>query len=383
MEFSNGYLEHEPLPDDTLAQPEAETPLVAFASSRDLILTLPSSKLPETAQDLVSETSLLGNIIVFEDSTTALAEQTKASIDGASFSAQEPATSSDLPLQRLTPRRFKRKRVLVALAVVFLLLIASGSLLATMLTQKIAADHVLTTATSQAQRKLTSTAISQAQAASSAAVQLTATAYTANATSTALANGSHPYGGTLIIDDSMHGPSSDFGWDTGKSSFGQCWFANGAYHVLGLCTAFNRSIIRHKPIPAKFAFEVQIVATQACGKVQFEPNFSAKDRIGFGVTFCQDGSYSMALFISKNVSVSISNLTSGVASSMHTGSGQTNTIGVVADGRNLTLYINYVPVNSVPDANSSPGSLALWGTGALYSSKRAEVVYHRARLWTL
>lgn len=196
------------------------------------------------------------------------------------------------------------------------------------------------------------------------------------ATVDAIAQAGTPYGGTLIISDPMDGSSSAFQWDNRNDSNGdQCQFNGGAYHVSGECSS------SYFP-PAKFAFEIQLVAFHSCGEINYLSKGFLDDAGNFGISICQDGSYQL----SGN-----GNIQQGSASSMDTGPDQSNIVDVVIDGSNITLYINQTNVASIPDNAAYLGSLSLWGVDSNYvvglgtgtSNDFQEVVYTNARLWSL
>src|SRR5689334_1037837 len=80
---------------------------------------------------------------------------------------------------------------------------------------------------------------------------------------------SPPTGGTLVISDPMNRPGSAFGWAHGNGQDGQCSFENGGYHVSGQCSAYGPENIGGFSIPAKFVFEIHLVAGQNCGGLDF------------------------------------------------------------------------------------------------------------------
>ncbi len=174
----------------------------------------------------------------------------------------------------------------------------------------------------------------------------------------------------------MRVPGSDFGWDTGNSDGDQCNFENDGYHAFGACFA------KGEAIPAKFAFEIDLTTSQSCGGIDLD---FGKDRF-FIIGVCQDGDY---------ILYGNSEYPKGSASaSMHTAKGQSNLIGIVADGTNLTLYLNHTRVASVHDDTASTGSLLLEGLdsdAALLNNSAAignrgdyrEVIYTNAILWSL
>lgn len=193
--------------------------------------------------------------------------------------------------------------------------------------------------------------------------------------STALAQQvGNPYGGSLVISDPLNEYGLGFGGGNGlgNGNGNKCTFEKDGYHVSGQCDS-------DAAIPPKFAFEIVLTSSQSCSGIGL---FFRSDSFTIGV--CQDGDY---------ILYSDSDFPSGSASSMHTATGQSNLIGIVADGMNMTLYINQVKVASVSDTVTGTGSLDLEGLdshAALLSDSGAignsldyrEVVYTNALLWS-
>lgn len=191
-----------------------------------------------------------------------------------------------------------------------------------------------------------------------------------------------PYGGSLIFSDPMNEYGGSYGLADGSEN--GCNFQGDGYHVSGFCPS-------SLPIPPQFAFEAVLATSQSCGDINLAfYGGDSLDIVGTGV--CQNGSY---------ILYDNSNSDSGSASSMHTAAGQSNLIGIVADGTNINLYINQVQIASVSDTvtDTDTGSLELGGldanvaldantaflaeVDAVNSSDNREVVYTNALLWSL
>ncbi len=194
-----------------------------------------------------------------------------------------------------------------------------------------------------------------------------------------MAQAGAPYGGTLLISDPMNQPGPDFNWDTGSDgSSDQCNFEDGAYHVSGYCHPHGSTATN---IPPKFAFQIYLAAIHSCGEIDFK--FSQSNDKDIRIDVCQNGDYYMTDFSGDTQQSSYE--------SMSTGSDQSNIIDVVADGTNITLYINSDLVTSIPDNNIYPGNFYLGGEDLdiVLSKKIAdtsdyrEVIYAHALLWSL
>jgi hypothetical protein len=66
-------------------------------------------------------------------------------------------------------------------------------------------------------------------------------------------------------------------------------------------------------------------------------------------------------------------------SAIYAGLGQTNLLGVVAQGNTITLFINQQQIASVQDNSYSQGGIGLCADAITNST---EVVYSQAKVWT-
>lgn len=207
---------------------------------------------------------------------------------------------------------------------------------------------------------------------SNSALNRAVAAAQATATAAAQAGNPNPYGGTLVVSDSMSGPGSAFAWQVRNDQYGQCNFKNGAFHVFGLCGGYPS-------ISTKFAFEIYLSAGGNCGELGF---YSHSAQVAADAIVCQNGYYDI------NTDVTATNgEVSGTTSAMLTGVDQPNIIGIVSDGTNVTLFVNHVQVASVAGVYTDLFALDLngyaLGSDGIWSANHAEVAYTDARLWSL
>jgi len=206
----------------------------------------------------------------------------------------------------------------------------------------------------------------QAHANANAEAQATSTARV-QATAPVIGQTPNPYGGRLVASDAMSGPGSAFGWGTGNDTLGnQCNFKDNAYHVVGICDS-NGIMNGKASISMKFAFEIHLNAGKNCGELRF---YFQSQPATVAVDICQNGQYQL----------SGSSEVNGTAPTIHTGAGQSNIIGIVADSTHIALYINYVRVATSSGVYTGLRSFRLLGIG---TNGIAEVVYTDARLWSL
>src|SRR5438309_889978 len=64
---------------------------------------------------------------------------------------------------------------------------------------------------------------------------------------------------------------------------------------------------------------------------------------------------------------------------IHSGLGQSNLLGVVANNTSISLYVNDQLINSIQDSNYSQGQI---GVEADSNNSPTEVVFTNAKVWT-
>ena len=92
---------------------------------------------------------------------------------------------------------------------------------------------------------------------------------------------------------------------------------------------------------------------------------------------CQDSYYALWKYTSNTSSTT---LTSGRSSAINQGTGQSNTIAVVANGSNIDLYVNGQKIDSTSDSDYSQGKFGLIANA---DNSATTVTYQDARLWTI
>ena len=185
-----------------------------------------------------------------------------------------------------------------------------------------------------------------------------------------------PGNGTLAFSDPLNDGSTNR-WETGNSSYGDCRFANGAYHV-SATSMHNYQFCDASGSFSNFAFEVELTIIQGdCGGIVFRHNNGNRQTDHFDI--CQSGSYAVV----KNVDNSDSDiqlLQNSNSPAINTGLNHTNTIAVVASSSTLTFYINQQRIDQVQDSSYTEGSIGLMA----YSVNHAtEVAYNHAKFWML
>jgi serine/threonine protein kinase len=251
------------------------------------------------------------------------------------------------------------QHTIVTVAVV-LLLIVSSVLVTAFINNTIATNNAHATATAQG--------IADDEATAAAQEQATATALAANP----------PYRsmGTRAFADPLSQPNV---WQNESNTDwgGQCQFVNRAYQISQSQT--NKMYYCHESNAySNFVFEVKMAIDQGdCGGMNIRDDSSTGKDYMF--TVCQDGHYYFVKYTSHSGSNSPT-LTSGNSSAINQGTGQANTIAVVANGSNFDLYVNGQKIDSASDSTYSQGFIGLIANAL---NNATTVTYQDARVWTI
>lgn len=229
-------------------------------------------------------------------------------------------------------------------------------------------------------------AVQQANATSTVVGGMTATASaqaaaTANAQATATYLATHyPFSNNLVLNDPLTDDSrvGQYGWDENTS----CTFDAGSYHDFEKIKGNFHLCVANTPTFSNFTFETQMAIKSggngASGGVLFRADIN-NDR--FYVLFLDtQGNYELDIQANQNGSNSRV-LRSGQISGYATGFFQVHTIGVVAKGSQITIYVDQKQVTQVTDTTYSGGQL---GVISYYGGNATtEVVYNNAKVWQL
>lgn len=236
------------------------------------------------------------------------------------------------------------------------------------------------TSTAIAQGNANSTATAQANQASTnatatAQVYATATAQVyATATAVALQN---PYGGTLAFSDPMSDNSGGHNW----AETSGCLFSGGAYHVVAnanfgnVCRGQNTNY-------SNFAMQA---------KLSFAS--SGQHFSGLGFVFRSDGNYNeyeLTIFERGTYYIAVCRYTSpgadcsralvqGTIPNWKVGLNNPNTVAIVANGSDISLYVNAQRIAHVNDTTYTQGQIGFVSAGG---DGTADVAVSKVKVWT-
>jgi hypothetical protein len=276
------------------------------------------------------------------------------------------------PPPPLSPQKRGLSKGLTILLAIFVLLIIVGSGIIYYFAVPYPAQlHANATATAQAQanENATGTAvvINNENATATALAQATLTAQQtmySQATS-----------GTPALNDSL-AQNSGSQWDNYDSAAnGGCIFANGAYHVKEQQAHFFQPCFANAPTFSNFTFQVQMtILSGNIGGIIFRANTQTNKF--YLLQFGTDKSYQLYVYVNNSGSSS-KTLLDGFSNAIN-GSNQPNLLTLIAQGSQLTIFVNKQYVDSTTDSTYSSGQLGLL---AYYKNAPTEVAFSNAEVW--
>ncbi|HEU5227333.1 MAG TPA: protein kinase [Ktedonobacteraceae bacterium] len=227
-----------------------------------------------------------------------------------------------------------------------------------------------------------------AQASATSKAQVAATALShinmVTATQTAQQNlYTQATSGLPIISDPLSSPD-DFGWynaqrfDSEERNTGNCKFINGAYRS----EAFSGYLINCMATETHFsnlAYQVDMTITDGNSGgliIRADDNGS-----GYYLRITTNSTYFLEKITSDGYGdFSHTLLASGSSPVIKKGYNRTNQITIIAQGKNLYLYVNKQYVDSVTDASYSSGQIGVYANS---TNRQTTVTFRNAQVWKL
>lgn len=283
---------------------------------------------------------------------------------GGQYPTYPPQGLSSIPPSAPAPRA-QRRGPFVLLALLALLVIAAG--LVSLLAYNNHQSSVYASATATARVQ----SISRQ-------VQATATGQ-AIATATTMA-ATYPFSNRLVLSDSLATSShaAQYGWDNDGTN---CFFANGSYHALSnhlnlyyTCGAGRTSL-------TNFTFQVQMTIKQggtgAEGGLIFR---GIENNSQYYILFIDtQGNFNFDISVNSK-GANDRTLQQGQLANFLTGFNQVNTLGIVANGSQISLYVNQKKEFQISDTTYAAGQI---GFLASYGSSNTDILYNNVRVWQL
>ena len=205
-------------------------------------------------------------------------------------------------------------------------------------------------------------------------------------TATPLAKGSNPYppyNGSLILQDSLKDNSQGNRWQvqndatTGNS----CQFVDGAYHIIdtpsykGACFATTTNF-------SNFTYQIEMIfikAGQSYDGGGIVIRSTGNNYYYFEVF--ESGRYALVSCKGNDCSHTISDGSSQVIPSFHTGLHQVNTLAIGVNGFSFDLFVNGVHVDRPVSDTSKISDHGMIGVFGAANDATTEIVYQDAKVW--
>lgn len=285
-----------------------------------------------------------------------------------------PGYSPVPPQTPQAPQQPKRRPVgmIVLIVAVVIILIGGSAGFFVIHNNQVKIDNQHATATAVQGSHLTATA--QVFATQTAIVNAQATA-----TASVIAANPDPYPpntGKLALIDPLKDNTAGNKWTETSGSGGSCGFNGGAYHVSDTTVNYFVYCVSENTNFSNFAYQVTMTIDKGdCGGIVFRVNLSTNSFYHFVV--CDNGLMLLSVYSNNNGTVLIH---AKASSAVQTGLNVQNTVGVVAQGSSINLFINNQNVGSVTDNTQAAGSI---GVIAEAVNNASDAVYSNAKVWQL
>jgi transcriptional regulator with XRE-family HTH domain len=190
-----------------------------------------------------------------------------------------------------------------------------------------------------------------------------------------------PYGGQLVLNETMDSQSQDVNWQEGTNeSQASCLFKNGAYVAFQPNAGLFHACIAQLTNYQNFAYEAEMrIHEGEFGGLIFRSE-DGVDGHYYLFRVHLDGSYYFYRFADHSIEHATL-LDSGSSATFKTGLNATNLIGVVAQDSTLTLYVNRKEISSISDGAYTHGQIGVLA-GSLNQVGPAEVSFKNIKVWT-
>jgi hypothetical protein len=192
-----------------------------------------------------------------------------------------------------------------------------------------------------------------------------------------------PYGpgtGRLVLNDPLRDQSQQLNWQEGWNENGAaCQFKRNAYYAIQPLAGYFHACIAQNTSFHNFGYEVEATLYQGdyVGIIFRAP--SSLDSHYYLFRISTDGTCILKRYVDR-VDAHAILLDSGTNAQFHRGTGQSNTLAVVAQDQRLTLYINRQVVTSVLDQAYSEGQIGVLAGNDTHPP--AEAAFQNAKVWS-
>lgn len=261
------------------------------------------------------------------------------------------------------PPRKGGRGVPALFALLALLVIAGGLIGLSAYNNHQSSLHATATATARnASRQARATATSQAIA-------------TATATASV-----YPFSKSVVLEDPLTNSRyvSQYGWDNDGTN---CFFANGSYHAVSNQANYYYTCGAGRTSLTNFTFQVQMTIKQGGSGAEGGLIFRGiENNSQYYILFIDtQGNFNLDISVNSK-GANDRTLQQGQLTNFLTGLNQANTLGIVTNGNQISLYVNQKKAFQVSDPTYATGQI---GFVASYGSSNTDVSYNNVKVWQL
>jgi serine/threonine protein kinase len=195
------------------------------------------------------------------------------------------------------------------------------------------------------------------------------------ATATAIAS-TYPFSNKLVLNDPLTDNSKGVSWDENS----HCSFSGSAYQAIVDKPGYYYPCIATKTSFSNFTFEVQMTIKQgdngASGGLIFRASPNNRQYLFFLDT---QGNYNLDVSVDRTGTNSRI-VKRGQVTGFSAGLYQVHTLGVVANGNQISLYVDQQSVIQLTDPTYTSGEI---GVLAYSASSTADIAYNNLKVWQL
>ena len=189
----------------------------------------------------------------------------------------------------------------------------------------------------------------------------------------------YPFSTALMLNDPLNIANNANGWDTSNSSDGRCAFTSGAYEITTYHNHETQFCVAEAINVSNFTYEVQMTIKNggagAMGGVVFRDTQGTARHYVFALG--TDGSYNLT---AKTDPTTGNTLRTGMITGFITGFNHPHTIGIVARGSQISIYVDHNQIIQLSDTTYASGTI---GMISRYGTSNTTADYTNAKVWQL
>jgi hypothetical protein len=236
-------------------------------------------------------------------------------------------------------------------------------------------------ALSTAQAIIYATATAQTNEQANKSATATATVDSVTATASALADMySQVTSGTPLFDDPLIDNTGPGKWDEQPPpTHTGCTFMDDGYHAIEAKQGYFQPCFAHANSFGNFAYQVSMTINKGFhgqGGILFRADTTNSTFYFFHIG--SDSTYALDVYTINNQAVQAKTLARGLSTAITAGLGSSNQLAVIANGKQLYLYVNSEYIATMVDSTLSSGDI---GVAVLDTNAPIDATFTDAQVW--